>query len=461
MKAQMKNLLAIRGMKLLYILLTTMLFCGCWQLYYMPKLGLAGSIVYGVAIGILYLILFSLIGRIYGIFAVGTSRVSELLYSQGLSVFITAGIAYVIMTICILRFINPLPLLGLLIVQMVWNLLWSYCANRIYFRMNRPKKTVIVYTNKEDLRKLEEVKYFSQKFQVVKYICAPKDTEELLENIWGAEVAFLSGLDMDIRNTVIKFCINKNIQCYVQPRVGDILMAGAKHMQMFSVPLMRVRREYHALEYLAFKRLLDIVASVLAIIVASPFMIATALAIKLQDGGPVLYKQVRLTKDRKEFKVLKFRSMRVDAEKDGVARLSTENDDRITPVGKIIRAIRFDELPQLFNILKGDMTLVGPRPERPEIAQQYEKEIPSFGLRLQVKAGLTGYAQIYGKYNTEPYDKLKMDLMYINNMSLAEDLRLIFATIKILFIPESTEGVREGQITASHREAEESESQNV
>ena len=140
--------------------------------------------------------------------------------------------------------------------------------------------------------------------------------------------------------------------------------------------------------------------------------------------------------------------MRVDAEKDGVARLATENDDRITPIGKIIRKIRFDELPQLINILRGDMTIVGPRPERPEIAEQYEKDIPSFGLRLQVKAGLTGYAQIYGRYNTEPLDKLKMDLIYINRMSVMEDLRLIFATVKILFLPESTAGIAEGQVTA-------------
>ena len=158
---------------------------------------------------------------------------------------------------------------------------------------------------------------------------------------------------------------------------------------------------------------------------------------------------MRLTKDRKEFKILKFRSMRVDAEKDGVARLASQNDDRITPVGKIIRALRIDEMPQLFNILGGSMTIVGPRPERPEIAKEYEKEIPSFALRLQVKAGLTGYAQIYGRYNTLPYDKLQMDLLYINRMSLLEDIQLMLATIKILFMRESTEGVQTGQTTAA------------
>ena len=142
--------------------------------------------------------------------------------------------------------------------------------------------------------------------------------------------------------------------------------------------------------------------------------------------------------------------MRVDAESDGVARLSAgDQDDRITPVGGVIRKVRIDELPQLFNILEGSMTIVGPRPERPEIAAQYEEKLPEFALRLQAKAGLTGMAQVYGKYNTTPYDKLKMDLMYIANSSILEDLQIMFATVKILFLPESTQGVEKGQTTAA------------
>ena len=145
--------------------------------------------------------------------------------------------------------------------------------------------------------------------------------------------------------------------------------------------------------------------------------------------------------------------MRVDAEKDDVARLSTgEKDDRITPVGRIIRKVRIDELPQLIDILVGNLSIVGPRPERPEIAEQYEKEMPEFKLRLQVKAGLTGYAQVYGQYNTTPYDKLQMDLIYIANTSVLEDLKICFSTVKILFMPESTEGVAEGQTTAMGEE---------
>lgn len=191
------------------------------------------------------------------------------------------------------------------------------------------------------------------------------------------------------------------------------------------------------------------VLSFAAIIILSPIMIVTAIIIKATDNGPVLYKQCRLTKDGKKFMVLKFRSMRVDAEKDGVARLSSgDKDDRITPIGKVIRKVRIDELPQLFNILFGDMSIVGPRPERPEIAEQYVKELPEFELRLQAKAGLTGYAQVYGKYNTTPYDKLQMDLMYIASPSVLADLKIMFATIKILFMPESTEGIAEGTTTA-------------
>ena len=262
------------------------------------------------------------------------------------------------------------------------------------------------------------------------------------------DTVFLSGIHSHERNIILKYCMYQDIQVYVIPRIGDVIMGGAKKVHMFHLPMLRIDRYRPIPEYTIAKRAFDILLSGIAIVIASPFMLVTAIAIK-SDGGPALYKQKRLTKDGKEFNVLKFRSMRVDAEKDGVARLSTgDKDDRITPVGKVIRKIRFDELPQLFNILRGDMSIVGPRPERPEIARQYEEEMPEFRLRLQAKAGLTGYAQVYGKYNTTPYDKLLMDLTYIGTPSLWEDFKICLATVKILFMPESTEGVSEGQTTA-------------
>ena len=263
------------------------------------------------------------------------------------------------------------------------------------------------------------------------------------------KTVFLSGIHSHDRNIILKYCVEADITVYVIPRVGDVIMSGAKVMHMFHLPMLRVGRYHPSPIFLTIKRGFDILVSGIAIVILSPIMAIVALAIKKTDGGPVFYKQVRLTKDGREFKVMKFRSMRVDAEKDGVARLSTgDKDDRITPVGHFIRKVRLDELPQLFNILKGDMSIVGPRPERPEIAAEYEKEMPEFRLRLQARAGLTGYAQVYGKYNTTPYDKLQMDLTYIANPSVLEDLRIMFATVKILFMPESTEGVAEGATTA-------------
>ena len=271
----------------------------------------------------------------------------------------------------------------------------------------------------------------------------------------GMETVFICGIQSHERNMILKYCVSRGISVYVLPRIGDIILSGAKQVHMFHLPMLRLDRAVMKPEGMAIKRCFDIVVSIAALIVASPVMLITAIAIKAEDGGPVLYRQIRLTKGGRIFKIAKFRSMRVDAEKDGVARLSTgDNDDRITRVGRIIRKLRIDELPQLLNVLYGTMSIVGPRPERPEIAEQYEQTLPEFRLRLQVKAGITGYAQVFGKYNTTPYDKLQMDLMYIANPSIFEDMRILLATIKILFIPESTEGVAEGQITAEQEPTE-------
>ena len=222
-------------------------------------------------------------------------------------------------------------------------------------------------------------------------------------------------------------------------------------MHFFDTPLFLTRSNPLSLEQLAVKRAFDLLLCILLLIPSMPFMLLTALAIKLYDRGPVLYKQVRCTTNGKEFNIYKFRSMIVDAEKDGVARLATKSDSRITPVGKFIRATRLDELPQLFNILMGDMSFVGPRPERPSIIEKYKKDISEFVYRTKVKAGLTGYAQIFGKYNTTPYDKLKLDTYYIEHYSFWLDLKLLIQTVKIVFTPEATEGVEEGKTTAGKK----------
>ena len=439
-----------RCSKLLHFAVTVVLF-GLFYFYFVyGAKALDKEVLRHGTMVIIYAVIALFALRSYSSYNVGLARIRMLVYSQTLASVLTAGIMYVLMVINQLALLNPLPLLGLVGVQLLWNVLWSFMTNALYFKMFKPRKTILVYSGEENLKHLEELKEHPRKFEIAKIIENPEDDiHALITQLEGAEAVFVAGIPATLRNGILKYCVENDIRCYVAPHVGDVLMLGSNHVELFTVPICRVMRAIPNVEYALIKRLIDIVAALVGIVLCSPFMLITAIAIKLGDGGPVLYKQVRLTKNGRHFKILKFRSMRVDAERDGVARLASENDNRITPVGKIIRACRLDELPQLFNILKGDMTIVGPRPERPEIAEQYEQFLPAFGLRLQVKAGLTGLAQVYGKYNSDPYDKLRMDLMYVNNMSLLEDIKLMFATVKVLFMKESTSGIAEGQTTAS------------
>ncbi len=385
----------------------------------------------------------------------GFASNSKLVYSQGLADAMAGGAFYIVFVIANSKVFTPLPLIMLIAVQFIINIVWSVAVNKAYFKFNKPKKTALIYNDEEELLGLCEAYSRTQNFDVVKMIHSSEDIDEIKNNIADCEAVFAAAdIPFLVRNETLKYCIDNGKVFYTSPRIGDILFGGSVHLDMFSVPVFCVSRAQPKVEYAFVKRAIDIAASLLGIIVLSPVMLITAIAIRAYDRGPAFYKQVRLTKDGKEFEIFKFRSMRVNAESDGVARLATDHDDRITPVGKIIRACRLDELPQLFNILKGDMTIVGPRPERPEIAKQYEEELPEFRLRLQVKAGLTGLAQIYGRYNTEPYDKLRMDLMYINQMSFVKDLRLILATVKILFMKDSTEGTAQGQTTAMKEKKE-------
>ena len=287
------------------------------------------------------------------------------------------------------------------------------------------------------------------KYDIVKSMNISEGIEKIYEECLGNyDGVIIWDVPSQYRNGLVKYCYGRNIRIYVMPKITDVLLKGSTQLHLFDTPVLLLREYAIKVEQRAIKRVIDIVLSLLLIILSSPVMLITAIAIKLYDGGPVLYKQVRCTQNRREFKIMKFRSMRVDAEKDGVARLASKNDSRITPIGKFIRKCRIDELPQLFNILVGDMAFIGPRPERPEIIAQYLEKMPEFAFRMKVKAGLAGYAQVYGKYNTTPYDKLKLDLTYIENYSVWLDIKLMLLTVKILFTPDSTEGVDDNQITA-------------
>lgn len=440
----------IRILKVLNVVMLALPFVICWYGFYAGRTAAPYYEKGNYVVIALFVTLYVLFAHIYDGFQISLNRISELVYSQGLAAVIADAIMYVVILLLSKKIPSVLPIFGVFLMQILLSALWSLCAHKWYFKVYAPRKTGVVYDQREGVEHLLDEYGLDKKFEVV-HIC---DVETCingeLEKLKDLDSVFLCGIHSHERNIILKYCIRNNVQVYVIPRIGDVIMSGAKQMHMLHLPLLRVNRYAPTAEYRLTKRIFDVIVCGVALMILSPIMLITAAAIKLTDGGPVFYKQCRLTQNGKKFDVLKFRSMRVDAEKDGVARLSTgDKDDRVTAVGKIIRKVRIDELPQLINILKGDMSIVGPRPERPEIAEQYEKELPEFALRLQAKAGLTGYAQVYGKYNTTPYDKLQMDLMYIAKPSFVEDLRIIMATIKIILIPESTEGVAQGQVTAS------------
>ena len=434
----------VRAVKLLNMVLMTAAAVMCCRFCYAASA--AGNMT-DLLIGTVFFVLYMTYGRIYESFLISLVRITELVYSQALALLMSDGIFYVVLCLMERRLVAVLPILGLFAVQLVLSVIWSVCAHKWYFAIFPAKRTAVIHDRGRDVGKLIHTYGLSKKFNVRRTVTVDECLQGNFAVLKGMQTVFLCGISSHNRNLILKQCVERGIAVYVMPKIGDIIMSGAKQMHLFHLPFLRVSRYDPAPEYLFFKRLFDIVVSACALVILSPVMLVVAVAIR-RDGGPAFYRQCRLTKNGKRFDVLKFRSMRVDAEKDGVARLASEHDDRITPVGHFIRKVRIDELPQLINILKGDMTIVGPRPERPEIAAQYEQELPEFSLRLQAKAGLTGYAQVYGKYNTTPYDKLQMDLMYIAHPSFWEDLRIIFATIKILFLPESTEGVAEGQENA-------------
>lgn len=431
------------------VLLVTGAFWLCWQHFYQNRIDHPFYYLGNLIMVFLFGLFYYSISHLYNGYSVPISRIYELVYSQTLAACLSDGLLYLMILLINRHYITFLPFLPTLLLQFFLIVIWTVAAHQWYFHQFPPKKTVVILGQGQNVDALVKQYGMDVHFDVQSVVPVEECLKDLPGTIGQAEVVFCCGLRSHTRNQVAKYCVAHKIGTYVIPRIGDVIMDSARKVHLFHLPMMSVQRYNPSPEYLILKRAYDIALSLVALVLFAPIMAVVAAAIKATDGGDIFYRQARLTKDGKVFQVLKFRSMRMDAEKDGIARLSTgENDPRVTKVGRFIRAVRFDELPQLLNILKGDMAIVGPRPERPEISAQYAKAMPEWNLRLQAKCGLTGYAQVYGQYNTTPYDKLLLDLMYIAKPSLFEDFKIIFATVKILFMKESTAGVAKGQVTA-------------
>lgn len=398
----------------------------------------------------LYALMVVLVSRLFSAFKVGYQRVLDVLLSQIFSVLLVNVVAYLqLALIGRWRFLQHVgPMLRVTAINLVAVILWVFFMRAVYTTIYPPHEVLLIYglvNPKALIRKMEERK---DKYVIGGMIPLEKGVERIKEEILRYQAVVIGDIPSHERNIFLKFCFENNMRCYCVPKISDVMIMSSEKIHLFDTPLLLFRNRGLTVEQQLIKRIFDVVCASVMLILLSPILFVIALLVKCYDGGPVLYRQPRLTKDGKVFQVYKFRSMSVDSEKQG-ARLAMKGDSRVTPVGKVLRNIHFDELPQLFNIIRGDMSLVGPRPERPEIAAQYRKNLPEFDYRLKVKAGLTGYAQVYGKYNTTPYDKLKLDLTYIENYSFVLDLQLIATTIKILFQKENTEGVEQWQTTAA------------
>lgn len=430
--------------KMVNIVLVMIPFLICWTLYYEPRTTTVGSKQVSVLVMITFFFICYYFGQRLDCFRVSILQIRDVIFGEVLATMITDIIMYILIWMLSIHLPNLIPGLITWGGQCVIGVIWAYVMHQSYFSTHPPLRTIVIYDERIGMENLIHTYGLEKRFNI-KTVYPVESIMDKLEVMEEFDAAFLCGIHSRERNIILKHCISHKIKLFMIPRIADVMMRGSEQIHMLHLPILKTQRYKPSIEYQIIKRTMDIVVSGIATIVLSPLFLITAIAVK-SDGGPAFYKQKRLTKDGKVFEILKFRSMRVDAEKYSGAVLSAgENDPRITKVGRIIRACRLDELPQLLNILKGDMSLVGPRPERPELQKEIEKEVPEFGLRLQAKAGLTGYAQVYGKYNTTFYDKLLMDLMYISKPSILEDLTIMLATVKILTSKESTEGVGEGK----------------
>lgn len=443
----MKKDLFLKFMKILIPFWNVIIFCYVWVLYYNEQTFLDFWLQGLVICVVLYTLIYYAFGRLYHAFKIHSSRISELMLSQFLAIGMSDFILYLMCYLIHMRFVSILPGLLAAVVQLIGTLALLK-ANKSYFVRYIPaQRTMIIYgakkkqqednieTSVEEFIHKIRVKH-ANLFDIREIYPDTCESSKLLKKIADCDTVLLCHVSQKLRSRILAASAGEGKNVYITPKLEDILLTNYEYRYMIDTPLLESapgRGEYKS------KRALDISISLLMLIIFSPFMLITAACIKLEDGGPVFYRQRRVTLNGREFDILKFRSMIVDAEKQGYKPAVT-GDSRITRTGRVIRATRIDETPQLLNILKGDMSIVGPRPERVEHVKKYTEKLPEFAYRLRVRGGLTGYAQIYGKYNTSAEDKLKLDLMYIEKQSLLLDLQLILLTVKVMFLAESTEG---------------------
>lgn len=443
------------------IAVESIIFMYMWIYCYKDQMEMPYQRMGNYALAAVYALILYIFSSIYGSLRLGYLKNGELIYTHTLATTCANAVSYIPIVLLVKHFRSPMPLVWLTVGQFVIIAGWGYVANTLYRKVYPPRRVIMVYGDRPMRELMEKIYSRADRFVISASVHVDREhIEEVEKMLLEYEGVVVCDLPSTIRNNLLKFCYGHSLRVYTMPKISDIIIRSAENMHYFDTPLLLARNDGLSVEQAVIKRTMDIVVSLAMLVLTSPIFLATALAIKLYDGGPVFFYQERCTKDGKVFSICKFRSMIVDAEKEGQVIPATDRDPRITPVGNFIRKVRIDELPQLLNILKGEMSLVGPRPERVEHVRLYAEKIPEFGYRLKVKGGLTGYAQVYGKYNTTAYDKLKLDLMYIQNYSLLMDIEILFKTVKILFEKESTEGFSEEASAMVEQETDRSDEED-
>lgn len=447
-REQYKRLIRFAA-SLAIIAIQTGLFVYVWLNYY--DLSGAHFFVRGnYVIAAQYALMVFFSNKIYGGFKVGYLRIFEILFSQIVSVLCVNAITY--LQLCLIgrwAFMSNLtPLLAMTGIDIALVITWVFATHKLMIRLYPAKRMVLVYGNYGPDTLAKKIRTREDNYTICEYISCDEELELIKERIREYRCVLLTDIAAETRNQLLKFCFAEDIRCYCVPKLSDIMVVSAANINQFDTSLLLMRNQGLSVDEKWMKRFFDIFFALLILLLFSPIMLLIAVCIKIYDRGPVLFTQERLTQGGRIFKVFKFRSMRIQNENQQYC-MTRKGDDRITPVGRVIRRLHLDELPQLFNILIGDMSFVGPRPECPDIHNDYCKIVPEFDFRLKVKAGLTGYAQVYGKYNTSPYDKVKLDLTYIEKYSILLDLKLVFLTFKVIFHPDNTEGIEQWQTTAA------------
>ena len=373
-------------------------------------------------------------------FKFGYLKLGALVVAQVICVMIADVLIYFVLCLTALELVPVWGILCLMAVDGALTVALCYVFTLWYHKTNVPHNMLLVYRDERAMSLKFKMDSRQEKYRITETVHTDAGLEAIKSRIPEHDAVILSSMPVSVRNDIMRYCYQNSVRCYIAPEISDIIVTGSREITLFDTPLRLVKGRGLTYQQRFVKRLFDVVLSSIVLAALSPLMLLIAAAIRLSDGGPVFYRQKRVTRDGEVFDILKFRSMVVDAEKQGETMPAVDGDPRITKVGRIIRPMRLDELPQLINIIRGDMSIVGPRPERVEHVQAYSAEIPEWHFREKVRGGLTGYAQVFGKYNTEAYDKLRMDLMYIEHYSLSLDIKLIFMTLRVLFSREAVEG---------------------